>query len=375
MFDAIIVVITYFIVCSLSYKIIKFDYIKSKRMYNQCYNLPKLRMVSIIAISSLFTFYNWFITFIISHNILGSDRTNYRVEFLGERSVGSTGLQFIFNIVKKMGGDIYSVIYLSTFICIFLTLIAYRKCKKTTPRFILLLFMSEYIFFIFTTLKQAYAAVFASLFFVNIIDGSTKKNDFLSFIEMILSIMFHSSGMILIPLFFIMKIKSKNKDYFSILTLMTIIFVIFLPQIMIIVNKVLGSFMPILSNKIEKYFILTNELSDNQWYAVFKYLPFGYIPLWAFFNRRYYSKFYHKFDSLLISSVIGGLIVMYSAYVYWFSRFRFSFIFPVYFMYDLIDNNTTYRSNKIINNMIVYGGTLIFTLRNVILIFIKYGAI
>lgn len=374
MLDALKVIIVYILICSISYIFLKNDYKNSKRSLNNSRVLPKLRMSSIILISCLFTFYNWFVTSVISHNLLGSDRVNYEAEFLGERSVGSPGLQLIFDIVKRLGGSIYSVIYITMFICIFITLIAYKKCKKSTPALILLFFVSEYVFFLFTALKQSYSTAFACLFFANFIDGDTKKSDYLCLFDMCLSILFHSSGMILIPLFLLKKMKTNKNKYFKILVLLLVIVTIFLPEIMVLVNNSLGSVMPILSSKIDKYFIAHNEIEDSQWIAVLKYIPFAYIPFWGLLNRKYYQKSHKNFDLLLISSITGGLIVIYSIYIYWFSRFRFTFILPVFYLYDLMGLYYNNKSNRLINNIIVYGGTIFVTMRNIFLIFIKYGA-
>ncbi|MFW5670019.1 MAG: EpsG family protein [Acetivibrio ethanolgignens] len=374
MINGILMMATYGFVSIVSYLLIKQNYI----LYLSETNLGKqkankLRIASIFAISSLYTILNWFATKILSNNTLGSDRLNYSIEFSGVRSVQSPGLQFIFDIVKKCGGDIYSVFYLTTFITVFITLIAYRRSKLASPKLITLLLVSEYVFFSFTGLKQSYAAAFSFLFFVNAIENKTKKGTMLCLFDIVLSILFHSSGYILIPLLVILRIDRNNKKRLYFLILISIMCLIFLPNIMQFVSARLGSFLPILSYKIDNYFGNFSGGLDSQWSAIIKYFPFIYISIWGVLNRKRLMYEIEEYDLLLLVSVIGSLIVLYSIYSYWFQRFRYSFSFPVFLLYDLIDRNESLKGNKIINDSVVVGGTLFVTARKILLIFKNFG--
>ena len=178
--NGIIVLFLYFLICIISSLFINADY---KRYRSNGRSKVKIKISSMIIIATLFSVLNWFITVYISNGVLGSDRLNYNVEFQGVRSVGSPGLQWIFDIVLRLGGDIYWVFYLTTFITCYLTLVAYRRSQMATPKFMVLLFVSEYIFFTFTGLKQAYAVAFSYLFFVNAIENKTLKGNVLCIID------------------------------------------------------------------------------------------------------------------------------------------------------------------------------------------------
>ena len=138
-------------------------------------------------------------------------------------------------------------------------------------------------------------------------------------------------------------------------------------------NMQLGSYLPILSLKIDKYFGDSIGGLDSQWSAVIKYLPFIYISIWGILNRKRIVYLIEDYDSLLLASTIGALIVFYSMYSYWFQRFRYSFYFPVFLLYELIDKNENLRGNKAINDTLVVGGSLFVTVRKILLIFINFG--
>ena len=374
MINGILMMAIYGFVSFVSYLIIKQNYvIYVNNGNNGGLKEKKLGTLRIIIISSLFTSLNWFATKILSNNFLGSDRLNYSIEFSGVRSVQSPGLQFVFDIVKKFGGDIYSIFYITTFITVFITLIAYRRSKLASPKLITLLLVSEYVFFSFTGLKQSYAASFSFLFFVNAIEDKTKKGFLLCVFDILLAIIFHSSGYILIPLLVILRIGREKKKRFYFITIVAVLSLVFLPNIMQFISARIGSFLPILSFKIEKYFGDVSGGLDNQWSAIVKYFPFFYVSIWGIANRKRFKNTIENYDSFLLMSVIGSLMVFYSIFSYWFQRFRYSFFFPVFLLYDLIDRNEELKGNRIINNAIVIGGSFFVTTRKIILIFKNFG--
>ena len=375
MANGILLMVVYGLASTFSYWLIKRNYITYSE--NIDYGNPKakkLRIFSIIAISSLFTLINWFATTVLANNVLGSDRLNYSIEYSGSRSVQSPGLQFIFDIVSKCGGDIYEVFYITTFLTVFITLIAYRRSKFTSPKLITLLLVSEYVFFSFTGLKQSYAAAFSFLFFVNAIEDKTKRGLILCVFDIVLAILFHSSGYILIPLLIILRIGRENKKKFYFITCAAVLCLVFLPNIMQFISSHVGSFLPILSFKIEKYFGNISGGLDNQWSAIIKYISFFYISILGVLNRKRFKYVINEYDSLLLVAVIGSLVVLYSMFSYWFQRFRYSFYFPVFLLYDLIDRNEEFKGNRVINDVIVIGGSLLVTTRKILLIFKNFGA-
>lgn len=373
MVNGILFITVYAVVSIFSYWLIKNDYKIYARKREDYRNPRKLRLSAMIIISLLFTWVNWFATSMLGHNELGGDRLNYSVEFLGARSVQSQGLQFVFDIVKLLGGDIYTVFYVTTFITIFIVLIAYRRSKLAGPKVIALLLVSEYVIFTFTALKQCYAAAFCFLFFVNAMENDTKKGKVLCLIDIVLAVLFHSSGFILIPLFVILKGKKDNPRKYYFLVFAAIVSIIFLPTIMQLVARVFGAVLPILSFKIDKYFGDMTSGLDSQWTAVIKYIPFFYIGVWGAFNRKRFRKSVPSYDKYLTITIIAVLIVFYSLFSYWFERFRYQFYFPVYMFYQFIDENESNRNNRMINNTIVLGGTLYITMRKILLIFINFG--
>ena len=375
MVNGLIVVILYIIISLVSLCIVRYQYLRFCRHNNQESNIKtenKISYLAIIFISFLFTILNVVSTRLSS--VYGSDRSNYAYEFTGARSVNSIGLEFIFKVVKSFHGNIETVFYLTTFICMFLTLVAYKKSLKADYKVFMLLLTSESVIYTFTALKQCYACAFACLFFIFAIEDRTKKGAILSFICAGLAFIFHTSGAILFPIMIILRIKKLSAKKRMLLIALSITSIVFLQPILIVFNKVIGPIFPILSYKIELYMVQGNDNEGVSAIAFIKYLPVYYIALLGIVKRKYYSILIENYNRYLIVAIIGAGLVAYSVVSYWFSRFTGIFYLPIFIFYNLINSKSKIKSNGLINNIIVYGAGSVVLIRKILLIFINYGA-
>lgn len=172
-------------------------YVRSvDRLTGQSDSARKMPYSLIFSIAALFALYNAYCTG--GKLPTGGDRLNYYLDFSGFRKNESVALQLIFNVVKYCGGDIFTVYYFTTFVCVFLTFVAYRKMPRADYCAVALLLLTDFVFFTFTALKQCYACACAAMFFAYAIDENTPKNVVLSITYLTAACLFHTSGFILI---------------------------------------------------------------------------------------------------------------------------------------------------------------------------------
>lgn len=362
----------YVSICVISYYIIKIRYFAYQNV-NNSYELKrsKLKVIDMVFISALFMSYNAYLT--QTHLSLSQDRSNYLVEFQGYRYVRSIGLQFVFDLVHFVGGDIYTVFYLTTFICIFLTLFAYKKADFADYRIFPLLMLSEWFFNTVTALKQCYACAFAALFFAYILKENSKKNTLMCIAFATLALLFHTSGAILFPILIIAKlIKFRDSETNFILILMFFV-TIFLQPILLFAANLLNGIMPLLSGRIYHYFIEGDPAGNVSIFTAIKWLPFYYIVFIGLIYRKKLKNIFFKYNYFMFITAVASCLALFSTSVYWFYRFLSLFYLPVFSYFILINLKLERQENRLINNIVVYGvGGLVFV-RWFILMYVNYG--
>lgn len=334
----------------------------------------KISYYTIFLISILFTLFNVFVTSISSG--YGSDRLNYAYEFTGARSSTSIALDYIFEIVNRCGGSIRTVFYMTTFICVFLTLLAYKKSSRVNSNVFFLLLTSEWILFTLTALKQAYACAFACLFFVYSIEDMTRKGTFKAILCAVVASLFHISGLILFPILLLIKKKNMEKKALLVWLLVLVVGIACLKPLMLMVSNVIDGFMPIYANKIENYFLNDgNTVETASAFAFIKYLPVYFVTFLGFVYRKRCSSMIDGYNKFLFISALSSCLVAYSAVSYWFSRFTGIFYFPIFVLYNLVSSGFVNKKRKLFYDLVVYGGGIVVLIRKLILIFVNYGTI
>lgn len=303
---------------------------------------------------------------------LSRDRTNYAYEFTGARSVGSPGMQVLFEVVDYLGGDIYTVFYITTFTYVFLMLLAYRKWESANYKIFGLLIFSEWIFFSIITLKQSYACAFAALFFAYISEMKNKKDSYIALIFAILASLFHISGLILFPIYFATCMKKMSKLKSNLIVAISLLLMFNLKNIVIIFGALLDGVLPMYSKRIISYFVEEDVTGDGALYSFVKWMPFYYITFISFLYRKK-NRESNSYNKLLIISVIASLLVLFSIVSYWFNRFRGIFYMPVFVLYFMANNQTSNGNARRINDLIVYGAQATVFLRWFILNYINFG--
>lgn len=357
----------------LIYILIVYGIVGNSYRRNQCVcDKRKILCIEIIFIAGLSVLLNVIFTNI--GIITGSDRLNYIYEFSGARAPDSLGLQWIFSLVHTLGGDIYTVYNITTFITVFLTLYAYKKSKYANEKVILLLLSTQWVFFTFTALKQSYANAFAALAFVKIIEGEKRKDYLWGSFFIVLAILFHSSAIILVPITILIIINKTLSKKSGIISAFVIIGSLFIQKIAVLFAKIINPFLPMVAAKISQY-MTDFGASGGDSLAVLKYVAIFVILLWAIVNRNRYINTIEGYTKYEMVTLFAAILLLYSVISYWFVRFIDMLYFPVFVFYVLIDKGTMLSGNRNLIRCIVYGSQFFFTFRWILRIFNIYGGL
>lgn len=326
----------------------------------------KMPILIVIVISLFCTFYNYYITAYGSG--FGSDRQNYLEAFETGRPE-SPGLDVFIIIIKLMGGEYTDLLYISTFVTIFIVLLAYRYSKNATPYTILLLFLTSLVFQSFTAIKQTYTTAFATLFFVLMFEKNGILKDAICILLIVLSCLFHATGYILIPIYILIKSKIQFKSPLK-LMLVALLFVFLFKPIMLFIAQYTNSVFPYLSLKILDYFGEDSDASEGSIIQIFKGIPFYYITYLFFkYSTRLRSEI-KQFDTYLILTLFASLCYVSSFYNVWMMRMVDLFSFIVFVFWTISVQYLPNPKAKKRNAALILA---LFTYRWLIMIYINFG--
>ena len=292
----------------------------------------KMSFLMIIVISLLFTFHNYYVTTVLS--FMPGDRMNYVQNFDYGRESPSLGLTGIMLLIQSYNGDFNTLLYYTTFVCMFITLLAYRYSREATPNALLVLMLSQYIQMTYDGLKQSYASAFATLMLVILLKEHTIKRDITCIILIVMAILFHVSSFILIPIFLWIRFKSHFNSRKLLLPLLiaSIAFI----QLLFILSYVLSSFVPVLSEKIDDYFFSDNEDQYSAAMSIIKGVPFYIIAYIGYkYRDKLVNKIYH-YDGYCLIAMLCAFMFFMNVYNAWMSRFTYYFQFVSYIFWGLI---------------------------------------
>ena len=157
----------YTILILLSYFTAKYGYATNRNTLMKKRKRPLITIVSAIALTILFTLYNVLVTMqgIKTDNITG-DRLIYSMNFAGLAEAGSLGLVLLIKFIRLFTDNSEWLFYGTTFICVMITFISFRKVEDTTSNAVLFLVLTQWVFCTIVNLKQCYSVAFSTIFFV-----------------------------------------------------------------------------------------------------------------------------------------------------------------------------------------------------------------
>ena len=306
--------------------------------------------------------------------VMGGDRTNYYVDYLTLSSV-TFGLEVIFRAASSIGLSYEAVLYITTFICVLITMLALRNYRGATARCVAYLLSSNFVFSTFVNLKQCYACALSAMFFsISSHDGSRYRS-LLMIILAILATLFHPTGYILI-IFLLFDYLHKSKEASwglqkSPIVLAILAAILFRP-VGLWLSTVLNGVLPAFSSKLYQY--LSSESSFGVSLSpdlLIKEIPsFSVLFLYPLSLR---SGKRDNGDAITTLSVaLGATFSVLSVVSYWMSRVTSLFYMPMGYVYG--------RSAEVVDKHAVFfvdlaavALQLFFTLRSVYLVFALYG--
>ena len=342
---------------------------------NREHRIANISVISIVIISLLFTLYNYYIT-VQAQGSFGGDRLNYTAYFNGIRAFSNQGLGYVMQFVKNMGGSIYTVFYVTTFISILITLFAFRISEDYTPTALCLLLVSQYIMITFTALKQAYTNAFAGLFFLLLLSNNeSKKKNIICIGLIILAILFHPSGIILIP-FYIFLRGEKKALTIAMFIISLLVIAIFMQPIMNIAAGILRPVSPALSAHIGSYFgEAKTVVRETSPIAFVKGFPCYIIAFLGISRRNTFKGIISNYDNYLIISIACSFFYLVGSYTAWFFRFSYLMFLPTFTYFGLLMKNTTLSGNRIVYKIIVFLSMIVVTYREIALVYLNWGGV
>lgn len=331
----------------------------------------KMTIWMIVAISLLCSLYNYYVT--ETSVVTGGDRLNYIANFTGIRKSPSAGLGLVIQLIHFFNGSVETLYYFTTFMCMFVTLLAYRNSKVAKPKDLLLLFLSQYVVTTFTALKQSYTSAFATLFFVLLLEGKGKRKDCICIILITLAILFHPTGFVLVPIYFVIKCHKNKKDIILFFFVMLPIGLFFEP-LMLFLAEMIYPMVPSLAEKIISYLGESRErFPDSSMFAFVKGVPYYFITLLGLVKRDKLLYRIRNYDNYLICIGTASFLYIMSIYNQWLSRFIYLFSFVAFVFFGLIVDTVAYKANRIVFNFFVCGGVAAVTYRFLILVYAISG--
>ncbi len=367
-------IVVYTVVCIIACVIVYCHYYQYRLVLNNSSDVSftsKMPIIVALLVALLFTFFNYYAT---NNSVyIGGDRRNYILNFQGVRSTPSIGLGLVIRLIHYLGGSIESLYYLTTFSCVFITMIAYRVSKVATPYVLYLLCITQYFLTTLTALKQCYASAFSILFIVLVIEYNSLKTDILAIICLIIACLFHPTGYILIPLFLVLRIQAFSRNY-KLYFLFLLIAGVFFKPIMMIGSNVLGIFIPSLANKINQYFGSDSTgVSEGLSVSFLKGIPYYLIVVLGMIKRRDGIKQIANYDQYLICVGTGAFIYFMSMLSPWLGRFMYMFVFVSFVFFIQLLRSEKLFSNRVAYSIIIQVPLIFVTYRFLYLVYSLYG--
>lgn len=337
------------------------------RRYEKGISKHKISYFNIIVISLIVAFWA-----VWNFNVGFEDHELYGYQFeIRKYNPGynqSYGLGLVWDFLHQFTYERNTMFRFMIFCGNFLTLAAYRRDKNIKPQAMLILFLSEYFMYSFVAIKQFIATGFSFLFFA---DFSNNKK-IRSIIWIPLAIMFHEMAYILIPIFFALYFK-KNKFMRNCIILGTTVLLL-LPTVTNRVLPHLFSLVPALEKQIGPYMDFGELRLQSNYMTVLKGLPFYIgciIPKWIENEKKLQDPNYNLGSAL---TIISALFVLASFYNYWYFRFSYLFMLPV-FSYIVNITDKTESSDVIVLKKLFILSFVGLTLKYMLQMYFQYGGI
>lgn len=347
-----------------------FTYMVSKKYYKTNDKLP------IIVILFLCMFFGVY-SIICGKYPYASDRLNFAFRFESDIYTEfvkneSYGLYILESVLHFFTYEPKVLFFTVAFFYMFIILFAYKKCKLMQPYSLLFLLITTYPIYGLYMLKQALAMAFVTLAFSYYQEKKIK-----SLICLIIAILFHEVAWIMIPLFIMMKLYSRNIISKKIIYLILIIIVLFFSQLNSYLVAVTIKILPSLGYQLKAYLNSSDSsiISGNNLMTIFKGIPFYSIFLYGLLNKNKFLDDRKRYDIYMFWTFILSITIILSKYMYWMYRFGLLLYFPVSIFAFEIYKKLSKKNDRCIYLLLTYGISLYLSIRLWFQYYFLYGGL
>lgn len=254
---------------------------------------------------------------------------------------------FFLNKIAHIFNSFNIVLLLSSFLTLFFPIYAIRNNKKISVPLFSILYVLLFYFPAFNNIRQGIAI---SFFFYGMYKYLYENNKLKLLFSMLLSISFHMSSLLLIPIIFI---KNKKKEFNTKYAILVCIILLIVSLNLDIIFKILSN-LPFLS----KYLIYDTNLDSNN-------LSFYLVLLIGIFivNLRKYISRYDKNIPYLIFFSIIDILSTYTGFTMVFLK-RIALYFNVFniIVFSSIHKIFHFKQSAIIKTLVLIYGITMFIL-------------
>lgn len=338
------------------------------------YNMKnkKLSYKTIIILTLIISLYS----FVSTAHPYVMDKRVYAIKFskdiyLEQVKSESTGLYYLEDNMHRVTYNPDILFFVVAFIYTFITLVAYKKSKRAKPFALLLLLLSEYMFFGFYQLKQCLAIALVTLGMVEHENNHKIK----AYLLIALAIIFHEAALITIPLLILLK-GSNNKlirifEYISF-----ILIVLFFYPITNFILRFIIKLVPFLAYQLTIYINESGSfITDLNFLTALKGLPFYVITTVGLLKRQELHDKIPNYDRYLTITFFISITIILSTYMYWFFRFgTFYYLFAFILAQELFEYIKDPK-NKLLYLILVPGTLLALGVKLWLQYYFIYGGI
>lgn len=281
----------------------------------------------------------------------------------------SYGLGLIYDFLHNFTTNSDTMFVVVIFLGNYLTFWAYRIYDKATPRSMLFLLLSEFFLYNFAAIKQFVAVGFSCLFFAHLFSG--KRIWCLVWIP--LAIMFHEMAYLLIPIYFILLFQDNYYIRLGALGAFALIFL--LPFVFTRIISMISAIIPTLGVQLREFLYGYESMGmGTNFVTILKGVPYYLFSLMPLFHKGTSKDVIANYNGGQFLTNLCTIFVLASLFNYWYFRFSYLMMFPVFVHMDKVVEAVDSNDALIMRHIAVL--TLVgLTVKYLFQMFFMYGGI
>ena len=279
------------------------------------------------------------------------------------------GLNAIGDFLHLFTNEPKALFFTVTFICVALTLVAFRISSEGDQNALLLYVCSNCIFYTFYLLKQAPAMAFATISIVYLL----RRKYIVSGLLLAIAITFHESAVVLIPLY-AMLIFAHNDHMRNISLVIMLITLLFFSGVSRVAFNFINRWLPNLMDEVGGYQGVNGAMAYRlNLVTAIKGIPVYMVFYQSIVKRNTLGNRIACYDQYLVMAGFSSLATLLSSYMYWMWRFGAYCYFPLYLFASELYRLDPDRHAANTFWIMILGPLALFSFRYLCQIFLIYG--